>query len=335
MTRYTPLWEQAGSYAASVDRRLIANIWPAGACNGCALTAVASTMQINVAAGAVAVPSQNSTGSTLCVSDAVEIVTIAAAPGSGQNRIDLIICRPRANDLDGGQNNDFIFDTVTGVPAASPTVPATPPGTVLLGQVSVAGGSAAITQANIADLRPPRLTALAEPALGAAAALASFTTLDGEVWVAKGGVNNGAWKKARDVLSARRYRTAAFSATGSQAILAMDTVDFDAYGLYVPAQNGFVIPIPGVWLIGFQFAATFTASQYARAVVNRNGAIAFQNQLWMNANTSTLPTSGVLALAANDLMQANIQAGATATGDNAAAVTKAENYFTAVYLGTG
>ena len=165
--------------------------------------------------------------------------------------------------------------------------------------------------------------------------LVSATDASGEIWVAKPGVNGGAWRKARDVLSARRYRTAAFSATTTQAILAMDTQDFDAYGLYVPAQNGFVIPIPGVWLIGFQFAAAFTAGQYARAVVNRNGTIAFQNQLWMNANTSTLPTSGLLALAANDLMQANIQAGATATGDNAAAVTKAENYFTVVYLGTG
>src|SRR6516164_4887555 len=143
MTRYTPLWEQAGSYAASVDRRLIASLWPQPALVGCALTAVAGTMQINVAAGQVAVPSQNNTGSTLCVS--------GATPGSGQSRIDLIICRPRATDLDGGQNNDFIFDTVQGVPAASPAVPATPAGTVLLGQVLVPGGSAAVTQANITD----------------------------------------------------------------------------------------------------------------------------------------------------------------------------------------
>ena len=28
MTRYTPQWFQAGSYAASVDRRLIGALWP-------------------------------------------------------------------------------------------------------------------------------------------------------------------------------------------------------------------------------------------------------------------------------------------------------------------
>jgi hypothetical protein len=154
MTRYTPLWEQSGSYAASVDRHLISSLWPNPASTGCALTAQAGTMTVNVAAGTVAVPSQNATGSTLCVSDAVEQVVIAAAPGSGQNRIDLVICRPRGTDLDGGANNDFIFDTVAGVPAASPVAPAVPAGTVLLGQVLVPGGSAAVTQANITDGRP-------------------------------------------------------------------------------------------------------------------------------------------------------------------------------------
>ena len=43
-------------------------------------------MTVNVAAGQVAVPTQNNTGSTLCTSDAVEVVTLAAAPASGTNR---------------------------------------------------------------------------------------------------------------------------------------------------------------------------------------------------------------------------------------------------------
>jgi hypothetical protein len=163
MTRYTPLWEQAGSYAASVDRHLISSLWPNPASSGCALTAVAGTMSVNVAPGTVAAPSQNATGSTLCVSDAVETVVIAAAPGSGQNRIDLIICRPRGTDLDGGASNDFIFDTVAGVPAASPVAPALPAGTVLLGQVLVPGGSAAVTQGNITDARPAQQLAVPIP----------------------------------------------------------------------------------------------------------------------------------------------------------------------------
>src|SRR5262252_4546785 len=120
MTRYTPLWEQAGSYAAAVDRRLLGALWPAAAVTGCAVT-VSSGMTVNVAAGQVSVPTANSTGSVLCSSDAVEPVTLAAAPGAGTNRYDVVICQARGNDLDGGANNDFIFTTVTGTAAASPT----------------------------------------------------------------------------------------------------------------------------------------------------------------------------------------------------------------------
>lgn len=153
MTRFTPQWLQAGSYAASQDRRLIGALWPAPASAGCAVTASAG-MVVNVAAGQVAVPSQNNTGSTLCSSDAVEAVTVPAAPGSGTNRIDLIVCQPRGNDLDGGANTDFIFTSVQGVAVASPVAPATPAGTVALAQILITGGSAAIAGANITDVRP-------------------------------------------------------------------------------------------------------------------------------------------------------------------------------------
>ncbi|HEY2300330.1 MAG TPA: hypothetical protein VGH66_00475 [Acidimicrobiales bacterium] len=153
MTRYTPQWLQAGSYAGSQDRRLISALWPGPAVNGCQVIA-GTGMTVNVGAGQAAVPTQNSTGSTLCVSDNVEQVTLAAAPASGNNRYDLIICQPRGNDLDGGSNNDFIFTSVTGTAAASPTVPPTPPGALVLAQIYVAGGSASVVAGNITDVRP-------------------------------------------------------------------------------------------------------------------------------------------------------------------------------------
>ena len=117
-------------------------------------------MTVTVAPGQVAVPTQNNTGATLCSSDGIENVTLTAAPSSGTNRYDLIICRPRGNDLDGGANNDFIFDFVTGTPAASPAVPATPAGTVALAQIYVPGGSASVTAGNITDVRPGGLVHL-------------------------------------------------------------------------------------------------------------------------------------------------------------------------------
>ena len=157
MTRFTPQWLQSGTYAAAQDRRLIGALWPAAASSGCAVAPIGGSMSVSVAPGSVAVPTQNNSGATLCTSDASETVTLTAAPASGLNRIDLIICRPRGGDLDGGANNDFIFDFVTGNALASPTVPATPPGTAALAQVLVPGGSAAIVAGNITDVRPGNL----------------------------------------------------------------------------------------------------------------------------------------------------------------------------------
>jgi hypothetical protein len=158
MTRYTPQWLQAGSYAAGADRRLVGALWPTPASTGLVVTA-SSGMVLAVAPGAVAIPTPNNTGTTLCSSDATENVTIGAAPSSGNNRIDLVVALARGNDLDGGANNDFVLQVVAGVVAASPVAPAIPAGAVALAQVYVGGGVAAIVQGNITDRRPWSLLA--------------------------------------------------------------------------------------------------------------------------------------------------------------------------------
>src|SRR5262252_5940507 len=155
MTRYTPLWLQSGSYAASVDRRLMGAIWPDARCDGCAVT-FNSAMVVDIAPGSVVVPTANGTGSSLCVSDAVEQVQLSAAPASGLNRIDLVVCTARGTDLDGGTNNDFVFTAVQGTEAAagSEAAPAVPAGSVALAQIRLVGGSAAIDPLQISDVRP-------------------------------------------------------------------------------------------------------------------------------------------------------------------------------------
>jgi hypothetical protein len=159
VTRYVPQWLQSGTYAASLDRRLIGALWPAPACSGCAVTAAGVGMDLHVDAGQVAVPSPNGTGSVLCTSDAIETVTPAPAPPAGTDRVDLIVCQPRSMDLDGVSNQeDFIFAVVAGAEGAPPGAPpAVPAGTVALAQVHVAGGSASLTAANITDRRPSGL----------------------------------------------------------------------------------------------------------------------------------------------------------------------------------
>ena len=154
MTRYQPLWLQAGSYAGSVDRRLLGALWPAPASSGCQVKNAVTGMSVTVDPGSVAVPTANNAGTVLSVSDALETVNLEPAPPSGTDRIDLIICRPRGNDLDGGTNDDFIFDYVKGAEAASPAAPAVPAGCVALAHVAITGGAASITAGNITDVRP-------------------------------------------------------------------------------------------------------------------------------------------------------------------------------------
>jgi hypothetical protein len=153
VTRHQPLWLQQGSYPASVDRQLPGALWPEGRVDGCAVTLSAGTT-VNIAPGRMAVPSGSfANGSTLCSSDAVEQLALPAPPAAGADRIDLVVCRARGNDLDGGVNNDFIFDFVTGADGAPPVKPATPPGTLLLASVYQVGGTAAIDPARISDDR--------------------------------------------------------------------------------------------------------------------------------------------------------------------------------------
>jgi hypothetical protein len=213
VTRYTPLWLQSGSYAASVDRRLIGALWPAARCDGLAVSSSGAGMGLNVAAGYCVIPAANGTGAVLCPSDATEVVTLDPAPPSGTNRIDLVICQSRGADLDGGTNNDFIFYFTKGTEAASPVAPATPPGALALAQVRVNGGAASVAAGDITDVRP---ASLAVPAAMAA------STPRGHIASAVGPAatmntaSNNVCSITANVVAGRRYRITAFG-SGAQA----------------------------------------------------------------------------------------------------------------------
>lgn len=320
MTRYTPQWLQAGSYAASQDRRLIGALWPAPASSGC-LVQPSSGMQVAVSSGQVAAPASNATGSVLCTSDANEFVTIGAAPPSGQDRVDLIVCQPRGQDLDGGSNNDFVFVDVQGTPATSGSAvaPAVPAGAVALARILIPGGSASIAAGNITDLRPFGLSMAGAgalpPPVTTGSTIQSFTAADGEIWVAKNGVNGGAWRKARDVLISRWYRNAALGLTVAGATVVLDAVHRDTYGLYSAA--GFAAPVAGWYTCMFQCGAAATGSGQwvnvrinvganlyaagnAQASLATNVAARAVDTLYMNAGDVAAPWAGTsVALAAS------------------------------------
>ena len=218
MTRQTPNWLQQGSYAASVDRRLPGMIWPTAACYGGVVT-VSSGMTVNIAVGSIAVPTANNTGTAVCCWDAVEQCTLAAAPASGSNRYDLVVCQLRGNDIDGGANNDFLFVNVTGTAAATPTVPAVPNNAVAVAQIYVPGGSASIAGGNITDVRPYQFIPAGEIAYGSnTTALGGITTSGLEIV----GVTT-------NIVPGRRYRITA-SVRGISS-----TVDGDIFAFYILA----------------------------------------------------------------------------------------------------
>lgn len=156
MTRFTPLWVQQGNYAASVDRGLINAIWPRQSyvIDMKAVPATAMTTRVGQGKASVWI---NVISSVLCYSNGFEDVLHTAAHAT-LPRIDLVVLQVRANDLDGGANNDWLFQVVPGTPAASPVAPALPTYSMPIAEVLIpAAFNAVIPAGNITDTRPRRM----------------------------------------------------------------------------------------------------------------------------------------------------------------------------------
>jgi hypothetical protein len=341
VTRYSPQWLQSGSYAASLDRRLIGALWPAPACTGCGVTPAGTGMDVHVDAGQVAVPTPNNTGTVLCTSDAVETLTLAPAPPAGTDRVDLVVCHPRSVDLDGVSNQeDFIFEIVAGAEGPPPgTPPATPAGTVALARVHVAGGAASIAAADVTDVRPFGLAVAGAQALPPPVTtdtIQTFTDADGEVWIAKASVYGGAWKRARDVVHAEVYRAAAWTVTDVIGPVTFDAVERDVLGLYDVGQQCFVVPVPGWYLIAASILANpVGTTQWATVGFHRNGVsvkVAQSSHTAPGPNNWPRPlVAGTVWCASGDRLVVVVQGSALMAGISGRDTSYAE----VSYLGTG
>jgi hypothetical protein len=155
MTRFTPLWQQAGSYSAQVDRELLAALWPTGGASGAVPTTVANTMNVSIPAGFAAVPLVAGQNTALCRWDAAEVVTSPAAPPAGNTRIDVVVCQVRDPQLDAGVNNDFLFLVVSGANSTgTPVAPAVPANALAVCQYTVPAAAANLNGVTITDRRP-------------------------------------------------------------------------------------------------------------------------------------------------------------------------------------
>ena len=204
MTRFAPLWQQNNSYPAAIDRSLIGALWPNSAMIGGVVTVATGTMNVNVAAGTAAVALPNNQ-SVLCRWDASEVVTVSTAPASGQSRIDLIVLQVRDVVLDSGTNNDFIFQAIAGVATTGTPVPPTAPNnSMVLYQVTVAGGAANLNGAVLTDKRP----------LGSMSLGGIVTAVPGTVAMFAGGALPTGWLWCDGSAISRTTYAALFAAIG-------------------------------------------------------------------------------------------------------------------------
>jgi hypothetical protein len=235
MTRYTPLWQQGGTYPAAVDRGLIGTLWPASGSTGGAATTVVNTMNVSVAAGTAAVAMAAAVNlSELCRWDAAEVVTLSAAPPSGSSRIDLVVLQVRDNAIDSGGNNDFVFQAIAGA-VATPgpgAVPVVPNNAYPICQLTVPGGAANLNGVTVTDRRVPSL-------LG------------------------------RDVLHCAYYRNAAQGVPAASQTLWYDTVISDPAGLYNSVSGYFTAPVAGLYRIYASAGIVGVAGQWGQITINR------------------------------------------------------------------
>ena len=201
---------------------------------------------------------------------------------------------------------------------------------------------ASIVATNITDIRPfglnPHGAARLPDPVAAGATLTSWTDADGEVWVAKGNVNAGAWRKARDVLNARIYRAAAFTMpTGGGTAIPFDTAARDSYGMFAAGSYAIQAPVAGHYRVSAQIGAVATATGQVVNAFLRGGSAGTTRLTQHTAHAAT--AGGVYGLAGDTVQAASgdlftLEA-YSATGGLTAAVGPILAYLTVDYVGTG
>lgn len=129
----------------------------------------------------------------------------------------------------------------------------------------------------------------------------------GDWWVAVNGVNNGAWRKARDVLHAVIYRNAAYTMPTANAGMPYDTVWRDPLGWATglgTVNAGFMVPISGWYRVQATCNGNVNAAgQYIQGFIYSGASQSF------SINSSSALTSGGLAWRVWGVLYQNAGAG--------------------------
>ena len=122
---------------------------------GLVVTASGSpSLALNVASGIAIIPGSEGTrqGVYICVNDATEVVTMAAAHAS-LPRIDLVIARVQDSFYSGGTDT-WTLEAVTGTANASPVAPTPPANSIIVATITRSAADDTIATGDIADSRP-------------------------------------------------------------------------------------------------------------------------------------------------------------------------------------
>lgn len=161
MTLETPLWLQDTpsdvGYSAAADRALVGAVFHPGVVAPGDLEVTqrgaGANMTVDVAAGSVVVEgTPASRGRYLCRSTAVTSLTVGAAPGAGDTRLDLIYAVVSDAQY-SGTDNEWEILLAAGTPDPSPVLPSVPSNGIALASVEVDDATTSITDAKITDLR--------------------------------------------------------------------------------------------------------------------------------------------------------------------------------------
>lgn len=155
--RTPPSWLQNGTHPAENDRLTMQAIFSSTGVIGSNSLGVTQSgtpgMSVQIASGWASIigTTQANMGAYTAYNDASVTAAIATADATNP-RIDLV-CLTVNDSYYTGSTNNVVVTVVTGTPASSPTVPATPANSIALAKVAVAANATSITNSNITDLR--------------------------------------------------------------------------------------------------------------------------------------------------------------------------------------
>jgi hypothetical protein len=179
-------------------------------------------------------------------------------------------------------------------------------------------------------------TAIPAP-VSSGATIVSFTDVNGDIWVAKNGVNGGAYRRARDVLVSVLFRSAAFSTTTTALALGFDTVLTDDYGIGTGSPTVWTAPVAGFYKVKSNLAAFSSAVGESLSVAVQKGAQILTNNQTQSGNATDRFDADVEMLtkcAAGDQLRVLISSSATLSGIPAG-LGAAPTIATVQYEGTG